>query len=81
MIWIATIGGILVAIIVWWGVWSARTTKEKTNGSYALRFVYVEEDGSARELSAEERDYLNTEFQGADGGRPYIKCWYRELTP
>jgi hypothetical protein len=81
MIWIATIGSILVAVIVWWGIWSARTRKEKANGSYALRFVYVEEDGSARELSADEREHLNTEFEGADGNRPYVKCRYRELAP
>lgn len=81
MIWIATIGGILVAIIVWWVVWSTRTRTEKANGSYAQRFVYVEDDGTARELSADEREHLNTEFEGADGNRPYIKLRYRELAP
>ncbi len=41
-------------------------------------FVYVNQDGSARELSANERAYLSTDFAGADGGRPYIKSNYDE---
>lgn len=36
-------------------------------------YVYVEADGTARELHAGERAYLETEFEGADGARPYIK--------
>ena len=44
-------------------------------------FVYVEADGTARELDANERAYLTEEFHPADGGRPAIKGWYRERTP
>lgn len=39
-------------------------------------YVYVNQDGSARELSPRERTYLSTEFSGGDGGRPYIKATY-----
>lgn len=39
-------------------------------------FVYVNDDGTARELHAAERAYLETEFHGADGARPYIKTSY-----
>lgn len=42
-------------------------------------FVYVEVDGSARELRTDERAYLETEFEGADGARPYIKTKYEQL--
>jgi hypothetical protein len=41
-----------------------------------FEFVYVNQDGSARELSPGERAYLSTEFSGADGARPYIKTTY-----
>jgi hypothetical protein len=41
-----------------------------------FRFVYINQDGSAREVSPEERDYLSQEFHGSDGGRPYIKSSY-----
>ncbi len=44
-------------------------------------YVYIEEDGTVRELDEEEREYLSTEFHGADGDRPYIKSRYNQLTP
>lgn len=46
-----------------------------------FEFVYVENDGSARELDEEEQEYLKTEFHGGDGNRPYIKDRYSQLTP
>ena len=44
-------------------------------------YVYVEDDGSARELTPDEKDYLATEFLPGDSGRPYIKGYYRQRTP
>ena len=41
-------------------------------------YVHVEADGSARELHASERRYLETEFKGGDGAAPYIKSRYDE---
>lgn len=42
-------------------------------------FVYVNQDGSVRELSADERAYLSETFAPGDGGRPYIKGSYGSL--
>jgi len=39
-------------------------------------YLYVNADGSARELHPNERQYLETPFHPADGGRPYIKDSY-----
>jgi hypothetical protein len=39
-------------------------------------YVFVLADGSARELHENERKYLETEFSGGDGNRPYIKKSY-----
>ena len=44
-------------------------------------FVFMEDDGSVRELTAEEAEYLATPFHPADGGRPYIKTGSRARTP
>jgi hypothetical protein len=41
----------------------------------ASGFVYVNQDGSVRELSPDEYD-LSQEFHPGDGGRPYIKTSY-----
>jgi len=45
------------------------------------RFVYIEDDGSARELTPHECAYLAMPFDPPDGNRPYIKERYRSLTP
>ena len=45
------------------------------------RFVWVDDDGGARELTPDECRYLATPFDGFDGARPYIKERYRSLTP
>jgi hypothetical protein len=42
-----------------------------------FEFVYVNQDGSVRELSPAEQTYLSEEFSGGDSGRPYIKSSYK----
>lgn len=44
-------------------------------------YVYVEDDGSVRDLDPDEVEYLETDFLPNDGGRPYIKGRYRDKTP
>ena len=51
--------------------WGPRRPEEP-----GFKFVYVNQDGSVRELSPEEREYLLEEFPGYDGSRPYIKWSY-----
>ena len=46
-----------------------------------FEYVYVDENGSVRELDKEEQEYLEEEFSPADGERPYNKWKYEELTP
>ena len=41
-------------------------------------YVKVNNEGSARELHKAEREYLETPFFGADGGRPYVKWRYKQ---
>jgi hypothetical protein len=41
-------------------------------------YIYVNADGTARELHASERAYLETEFMGGDGATPYVKDSYEE---
>lgn len=46
-----------------------------------FEFVYVENNGNVRELDNEEMEYLKEKFHPNDGGKPYIKTKYKELTP
>ncbi len=39
-------------------------------------YVFVNKDGSVRELRSEERKFLETPFSPFDGGRPYTKDDY-----
>ena len=55
-----------------------RRLRPKENG---FEFVYVENNGRVRELKDEEIEYLKEEFHPNDGGRPYIKTSYKDLTP
>lgn len=41
-----------------------------------FKFVYVNQDGSVREVPPGEQAYLSEEFSGGDSGRPYIKSAY-----
>ncbi len=41
-------------------------------------YVYVNADGTARELHGSERRYLETPFKGGDGAAPYVKSNYDE---
>jgi hypothetical protein len=65
----------LLARLAWW------FGQHAPDPSGPFPFVYIEEDGTARELAPDEREYLSTEFHPADGGRPYVKSRYRERTP
>jgi hypothetical protein len=38
--------------------------------------VYINDDGSARELDDAEKQYVDTKFPPFDGARPYIKSHY-----
>ena len=45
-----------------------------------FEYVYINEDGSVRELYEDEIEYLNQNFSPADSGRPYIKYRYFSKT-
>jgi hypothetical protein len=54
-----------------------RKSKTKvTAGPYP--YIYVNADGTTRELHASERKYLETPFKLGDGAMPYIKDSYDE---
>lgn len=52
--------------------------RPKENG---FEYVFVENDGTVRELDKEDQEYLLEEFSPTDGARPYIKSRYSDLTP
>jgi len=74
------LGLIVILILFIWIYWHLKNPllREKEPG---FQYVYVEDDGSVREVSKEDEDYLTQRFDPTDGARPYIKSSYRERTP
>lgn len=66
---------------VGWFLWLVFQIRPRRPAEAGFPYVYVNDDGSARELTLSEQEYLNTKFYGADGGRPYIKLHYGSRTP
>lgn len=46
-----------------------------------FQFIYVNDEGGARELFQSEKEYMLINSNPAEGGRQYIKAYYEELTP
>lgn len=53
--------------------------KQVMNDPYP--YVYIDHQGVLRELTPEERQYLETPYQPADGDRPYVKLGPYSRTP
>jgi len=70
---------LVFATIVWGIVKLFVIPKRKSFGADEFPYVYVNTDGTIREVSPEEREYLMEDFHPADGGRPYIKFRYESV--
>ncbi len=44
-------------------------------------YIYVEDNGTYREIDEEERKYLEERFHPGDGARPYVKFGLYSMTP
>jgi hypothetical protein len=81
LLWFAAAVICLIGVVLLWLGRGAPSEKQKDMGTFANYFTYVNEDGTARELTPDEKDYLNTRFYPSDSGRPYIKGSYHQTTP
>ncbi len=73
LILITFIPAICVGLYLYFGLFAPLRKKEA-----GTEFVYVEADGSVRELHQQEIDYLNAPFNYNDGARPILKKRYDE---
>lgn len=64
---------IVIALIAFVAAMFVSRLRQSRVQDRRFSFVYVNQDGSVREVSPEERGYLSEKFSGGDGGRPYIK--------
>ena len=68
----------LAVVVIVWLVWKLGPRRGKEPG---FKYVHVNLDGSVRELSPDEQDYLSKEFSPGDSARPYIKFSYEGSIP
>ncbi|HST57447.1 MAG TPA: hypothetical protein VLK84_02090 [Longimicrobium sp.] len=76
----AVLTAVAVMLVGLGTVWAFRLRRRRP-AEGGFRYVYVEANGAARELSADEQAYLGAEFPPADGARPHIKRWYGSRSP
>lgn len=60
---------------------SFAVVSEKDAKTIPYPYVYVEKDGTVRELHSSERRFLETPYHPADGSRPFIKKSFKALNP
>lgn len=75
---IITIGIIVAILVIIVSIFYYKNFFPLRPRGKGFEFVFVEEDGSVRELYDDEKTYLNTKFLPSDGARPYIKSSYDE---
>jgi hypothetical protein len=78
---IVCVGGLLVALVGGAFAWFAVVNRPRRRREAGFEYVWINDDGSARELEAEECKHLTTKFHPTEGGRPHIKFWYESKTP
>jgi hypothetical protein len=78
---LAILSGLLLLIIIGGILWFKVVTRRRRADDNGFRYVYVNDDGSARDLTSEEQKYLQEEFHPNDGNRPYVKLRYESRTP
>jgi hypothetical protein len=94
-IWLgSTLALVLFGVVVWnrRRQRRVRSTLSTRSGSYVRPpkraalpnasgvLIYINDDGSARELTETDKKYVDTEFSPLDGARPYIKSHYSQRT-
>jgi hypothetical protein len=71
---------ILVALIVAFALWLCYQLywggRSRRRAEAGFGYVFVNDDGTVRELSISEQAYLTIKFSPADGARPYIKSHF-----
>ena len=76
LVFVAVAAGAAVAIVAVYVVVLSVMMRARRPEEAGFEYVYIEDDGSAREVTEVERRRLTTEYAQGDSRRPYIKLRY-----
>ncbi len=68
--------GVAVVVVGAYVIWLSAMTRARRPEEEGFAYVYIEDDGSAREVTEVERRRLTAEYGEGDSRRPYIKLRY-----
>jgi hypothetical protein len=68
------------AVAIGLGVWRLVEIPQRRWRDSTFDYVYVDDNGNARELSAQEREYVTTALFPNEDADEYIKPHYESLT-
>ena len=72
---------ILFALVIGYGLWRLIQIPTRRWRESAFDYVYVDDEGIARELSAEEEEYLTAALFPEDEARFFVKPRYESRGP
>lgn len=68
--------GLPILVVGGYVVWLAVAMRSRRVEESGFEYVYVNDDGTVRELTDAEKRRLSTEFERGDSRRPYVKLRY-----
>ena len=72
--------GVIVIVVVVFGAYAvflAVASRSRRPVEPGLEWVYINDDGSAREITEVERQRLTADYPAGDSRRPYVKLRYQ----
>lgn len=67
---------IVVVVLAAYAVFLAVVARSRRPAEPGFEWVYIEDDGSAREVTEAEGKRLTTDYPAGDSRRPYVKLRY-----
>lgn len=72
----AVVLGVALVVVGAYVAWLSLMARPRRPDDGGFEYVYIEDDGSAREVTEAERRRLTTDFEEGDSRRPYVKLRY-----
>lgn len=76
---LAMLAALIAAFTLWLCYQFCWVGRSRRRAEAGFGYVFVNDDGTVRDLSSSEQTYLSMVFSPGDGARPYIKSHFEAL--